>query len=353
MDDKDRAVDDTLSDPSMLATLMAAAAAYAVQRGLSLETVADAAGLEPRTLVAAPDRVPEDAVSRILGLLQERFPDEPVAFEMVAASPLHFLGPLEPVARLVPDLRAGLETFVRYRSVLSTNAVLDLIESSPGPLLRLEHPNDDAFGPQNAEMGIAMGARAIGEVFGAPDAVRGVWFRHSAQAPVERYSEVFSAPVHFDAPFNALLLHAHRLSDPVDPDAGERFRVLRAHLELVRQQLEREGDPAELLQIRDAAARNAAHGDYRASALAGRLGMSLRTLQRRVDEFDTSVSSVIDDVREANARQLVAGTDMSLFQISHTLGYSTESAFRRAFRRWTGQSPSEHRRALASTTERS
>ncbi|MGB1013687.1 MAG: AraC family transcriptional regulator ligand-binding domain-containing protein [Nannocystaceae bacterium] len=350
MDDKDRAVDANLHAPSMLANLMTAAAAYAVQRGLSLERIAESAGLAPKTLIAAPERVPEDAVSRILNLLQHRFPDEAVALEMAAAAPLHFLGPLAPLIRLAPNLRAGIKMFVQFRSLLSTRAVLELVEVSPGPMLRFEHPNDEEFGALSAEMGIAMGTRVITEGFSLPNSLREVWFDHQPIAPRGRYTEFFPVPVRFNASCNALLFHAARLDDPVDPVAGAQLRVLRAHLDLVRQQLEQQGEPPELRRIRDAAARNAAHQEYGAAALARLLGMSLRTLQRRVDALGTSVRSLIDGVREATARQLISDPELSLLEVAYALGYSTESAFRRAFRRWTGQSPAHYRRSLAAAT---
>ncbi|MEM9656295.1 MAG: helix-turn-helix domain-containing protein, partial [Actinomycetota bacterium] len=179
--------------------------------------------------------------------------------------------------------------------------------------------------------------------FGVPNPIRTVWFSHEPTAPPERYEEMFAVPVRFSAPANALLFHANRLDDPIDPDAGARLRVLRAHLELVRQQLKQQEDPVELRQIRDAVTRNAARGEYQAEALAGSLGLSLRTLQRRVGELDTSVSALIDEVRSATARQLLSDPDYSLFEIARTLGYSSESAFRRAFRRWSGQSPTQYR----------
>ncbi len=328
----------------MLATLMTAVAGYAVRRGVPLERVSEAAGLAPHVLVAAPERVPEDAVSRILNLLQARFPGEAVALEMVAATPMHFLGPLAPLARLVPDMRTGIEVFVRFRSLLSTSAILEFLDAPQGPTLRFEHPNDLEFGATSAEMGLAMGVRVIVEGFGLPDAIREVWFRHEPTAPVERYTEALAVAVRFGAPYNALLFHPERLDDLVDPDAGARLRALQAHLEVVRQQLEQQEDPAELRRIRDACARNASRGEYGAAALAQRLGMSLRTLQRRVQGLGTSVSAIIDEVRAATARQLIADPDLSLFDVAFALGYSTESAFRRAFRRWTGQSPAYYRR---------
>lgn len=347
MDDKDRADDANLDGPSMLANLMTAAASYAIQRGLPLQVVADAAGLAPHALIAAPERVPDDAVSKILDLLQQRFPDEAVALDMAMAAPLQFLGPLEQIARQVPNVRAGLEMFVHFRSVLSTSVVLEFIEDRSDPMLRFEHPNDHTFGSKNAEMGLALGTRAVVEVLAAPDAIKSVWFAHPPTAPLERYVEVLSVPVHFNQAFNALVFDAQRLDDSVDPAAGARLRVLRAHLELVRQALEHGDDPAELRRIRDVAARNAARGEYGALALARRLGMSLRTLQRRVTELGTSVSALLDDVRATTARQLLSDPTISLFEVAIALGYTSDSAFRRAFRRWMGQSPGDYRRSLA------
>ena len=347
MHDRDRTVDANLNGPSMMATLMTAAAAYAVQRGVPLDRIAEAAGLEPHVLIAAPERVPEDTMERILELLQQRFPDEAVALEMAAETSLQFFGPFAHAVRLVPDMRAGIEMFVHFSSVLSTNGVLEFIEEPPGPMLRSEHPNDHAFSGLGAEMIMAMGVRVIAEGFGVRNAVRQVWLTHEPKAPVERYREAFSVPPRFNAPCNALLFHAERLDDPVDPDASARLRVLRAHLELVRQQLEQQEDPAELRHIRDAAARNAARGEFGAAALARRLGMSLRTLQRRVGELGTSVRSIIDEVRAATARQLLSDPALGLYEVALALGYSTESAFRKAFRRWTGQSPAHYRRSHA------
>ena len=77
--------------------------------------------------------------------------------------------------------------------------------------------------------------------------------------------------------------------------------------------------------------------------------MSVRTLQRRLAEVDSSVSEVIDGVRELTARQLLSDPELTLYDITLALGYSTDGAFRRAFRWWTGQSPADYRRGDGAT----
>ena len=55
-------------------------------------------------------------------------------------------------------------------------------------------------------------------------------------------------------------------------------------------------------------------------------------------------------MRSATANQLLSDPELNLVDVALSFGYSSDSAFRRAFRRWTGQSPAEYRRSLAGST---
>jgi AraC-like DNA-binding protein len=76
---------------------------------------------------------------------------------------------------------------------------------------------------------------------------------------------------------------------------------------------------------------------------ARRLGLSPRTLQRRLRASGTSFSDLVEQVRERHARQLLKQSERSLTDISDELGFSEQSAFNRAFKRWTGTTPSQFR----------
>ena len=79
--------------------------------------------------------------------------------------------------------------------------------------------------------------------------------------------------------------------------------------------------------------------------VAKNLGMSQRSLQRRLAESGTNFSGVLSRVRERVARELILEQSLSLAEISNHLGYSDHSAFSRAFKRWTGAAPSAYGRA--------
>jgi AraC-like DNA-binding protein len=73
------------------------------------------------------------------------------------------------------------------------------------------------------------------------------------------------------------------------------------------------------------------------------MSISARTLRRRLAENQTTFSEVFENWRISNARHLLLKRDISVARIAALLGYSHSSNFERAFKRWTGISPSDFR----------
>jgi AraC-like DNA-binding protein len=86
-------------------------------------------------------------------------------------------------------------------------------------------------------------------------------------------------------------------------------------------------------------------GEPRQDDVARRLAMTLRTLQRRLAELDTSYRDVLNQTRHQLALEHLGAGQYSVGDISFLLGFSEVSAFTRAFKRWTGSSPSNWRQA--------
>jgi AraC-like DNA-binding protein len=80
--------------------------------------------------------------------------------------------------------------------------------------------------------------------------------------------------------------------------------------------------------------------------IARALGVGPRTLRRQLAEEGTTLREVLDAVRLELATIRLRGTRVSLAAIAFELGFSDQTAFSRAFRRWTGRSPAEFHRAL-------
>ena len=84
-------------------------------------------------------------------------------------------------------------------------------------------------------------------------------------------------------------------------------------------------------------------GDPTLNNAASRLGMSPRSLQRRLEAQAITYSDIVDEVRHEIARSLLASTGLDVAEVGATLGYRDPSSFSRAFMRWSGMSPRQFR----------
>src|SRR5205085_639720 len=85
------------------------------------------------------------------------------------------------------------------------------------------------------------------------------------------------------------------------------------------------------------------HGRAFASELARRLGMSSRTLSRKLGEEDTSFAEILDQLRAALAKRYLHDETLPVSEIAWLLGYREVSSLTHAFRRWTGMTPRQFR----------
>ncbi|MGD2183052.1 AraC family transcriptional regulator [Lusitaniella coriacea] len=331
----------------MLASLVASTVQYAIARGIPMEQIAAATGLSRTDLIDPEARLPQDLVPAIWRLLGEAYPGEALALEMASAAPFSYFGPIAHAVRYASDLRSSLQTFIRYRAIMSNRLQISLIETPPEAAVRMYHPMDEEDGGYAAEVGMALGARFGREVIGMDNALVRVDFAHPPFGSIRVYEDFFGIPVRFEQPCNALVFHSEALDRPTQQHDIHLFRYIQEHLDWVRERLAVPGDPPELTKIRSAIAHNAERSEYSAEALAQQMNMSLRTLQRLTQEFGLTVRQLLNEAREANARQFLSDPQLSVEAISFLLGYSEDRAFRRAFKRWTGQTPAQFRQGLA------
>jgi AraC-like DNA-binding protein len=87
------------------------------------------------------------------------------------------------------------------------------------------------------------------------------------------------------------------------------------------------------------------HGKARAGEIARRLGVSQRTLARRLSSEQVTFSEVLQELRCGLAERYLSDGGLSISQIAWLLGYQEVSALTHAFKRWTGKTPREERRS--------
>ncbi len=158
----------------------------------------------------------------------------------------------------------------------------------------------------------------------------------AAQGEAGAYRAAFGCPVRFNQDSARLVFPAAALQAPVDlrgaalsPDWRRRQRTLREALP---------GATEFVRAVQDAIMHTLPAGAS-ADAVAARLNLSRRTLQRRLTESGCSYRQLLDGLRERHAHQLLDDPGLSLKEIAFLLGYSEQSAFNHAYLRWNQAAP--------------
>ena len=167
-----------------------------------------------------------------------------------------------------------------------------------------------------------------------------VYFTHSAFADEKDYQAFFGCPVYFNASFNGVKLQTSSLNISLSSFNEEVLNVLCAHAE---NKLLAKRKNASLDIIEQYIIATLPDKVPELTDVAEHLGISCRQLQRRLQKDNTHLSSMIEQIRKSLAVSYLTQTDHKLLYISTILGYSEQSAFQRAFKRWSGQTPQAFR----------
>jgi AraC-like DNA-binding protein len=174
-------------------------------------------------------------------------------------------------------------------------------------------------------------------------------FHHAQPDDISEYMRLFGSNVSFSAPRNELILPAVALDLPLkEPDpALQEYLDARATALLGGLGQDREFEE----RVRTLIDEELANGAPDVETVARRLGMSRRTLQRRLRDHGLSFKKLADDVCKTTALALIANPRFSISAIAALSGYLDSKSFRAAFSRWTGQTPRDYRRRLLADPE--
>lgn len=183
----------------------------------------------------------------------------------------------------------------------------------------------------------------IGRALEQPFVSREMQLPYAAPAHAAAYGQVFGCPVRFGSEVMEWRFDAALLSQPC-PNANPITADLCASFcARMLESLDQAATPEPELVC--AIKRNCLdNGDFpTADAMAARLGVSTRTLHRRLAEIGSSYQDILDGIRRRLALEYLQHTPLSVEEIAVLTGFSDASNFRKAFRKWTGAAPSHYR----------
>ena len=168
-----------------------------------------------------------------------------------------------------------------------------------------------------------------------------VWFQHSAPSATAQHERIFQAPVQFSQPANRIIFSTHCLDWLVRSANSNLLSVFEAH---ASEMLMVQNQSHSYSQRAMVAIAQALQGEVPTiEAIARTLITSVRQLQRQLQTENTTYQKLLDETRKELAFQALKNPETSIHDVAFLLGFSEPSAFHRAFKRWTGQTPRSYR----------
>lgn len=323
------------------ARLLVPAIRYLRERDVEPSPLLDRASV-PEEALSDPDlRIDSDAVRTFLLLALEHSGD--AAFGLHAGQWLRpgDFGLLEYLVQMSVSPDEIYQKLSRYHR-LAGNLQPEIERDGDNIVCHLPLPG--ALPPVVEEYNLSFWTKLARTIQGGHLRLLAVRFTHEQPTYATEAEEVFGAPVHFSCRKNGLVFAPEAWVVPVvSVDAG----LSRAVNERADEALAALGSRHSLADRVRAQVRHQLRGDgVTAESVAKALGMSPRTLRRRLEEEGVRFQDLRDAVRKERALEHMGEANLALSEIAYLLGFADTSAFHRAFRRWTGKTPTQYRQDL-------
>ena len=326
--------------PSVSAAYLQSILEYADRAGGDSRALLSAIELDAAMLGDPNARIDGQRFAHLFDLAAAQLDDPDLGLHVGAAiKPGHY-GVLGYVVMSCDTLGDALARHLRYQALVADIGEARL-EPVDGGRLRLQWTTQPPPTRQLAEHNLAgwvTYARWITADTSNPDAVL---LPHPAPATTDAHQALFRCPVHFDAGVTALEFPAKLLGTRiVQADPG-----LRAQMDRYAHRLLDEYASATSLegQLRHWLRQHLTSGDCHLDNAAVFARLSARTLQRRLSDEGWTYHRLVDDTRRQLAVDLICSEQLAGAELAFMLGFSDQTAFVRAFRRWFGITPGQAR----------
>lgn len=279
-----------------------------------------------------------DLIEHIAGPDDHGFP-----FRYADALDVDDLGALGLALKTAPTIEGALERLVRYILVLSDTLEYELVDAAGGRVFALTgRPHHRRGAALANECALAAVLSSMRQIRGSKLIPLTVRFRHPGPLDDQQHRAFFGCPIDFEADIDGIEFSHTDLAGPtLLGDDGLSTYLLHRLDDLKARTTQR----SIVDDVRAAIAESLPDGQPNKSRIARRLGMSERTLHRHLSDHGETFQAITTAARRDAAQSLLASTAHSLTDIAFLTGFSDQTAFTRAFRRWTGKTPAAYRAA--------
>lgn len=329
------------SPPSIAATSTLAMVRTAQTRGVRTEDLLAQAGLTLELLENPDARLPGPTILGLWNALRQRCADPALQLAAPATLPFGAYRVIDYLVAAAATVGEGIGHFVRFFGLIADAVALGVDQDRDGYCLCLSMAKGGPVPPVYVDYVFAALVSRIRMRIKPDLQVRQVEFRQPEPPARAPYADLFRAPVSFGADADRLFFSAEEWHSPTAGADAALAQVLEEHARILSRQLlpAPSSFGAEVQQA--IAAAPVAGGS--AAQVARALHISVRTLQRKLVETGATFREVSDRVRGQLAEGYLTDPQVSIVEVAFLLGFSDQSSFNRAFRRWTGESPGRWR----------
>ena len=243
-------------------------------------------------------------------------------------------------------LGASYARVERYARLWTTVAEYELRPATGGTLFILHRAGERRLGMRLSNEATLASALSIArQVCPAPLAPVEVLVRHPAPRSIAAHEAWFGCPVRFGAELDAILYAEETLARPNILGDDGISKYLATHLDAELSEITRES--ALVTQAKASIAQALSEGAPKMAEIARGLGLSARSFHRRLSEHGINFQALTEQTRRDLAEGLLQDESRSLAEIAFLTGFSEQSAFTRAFKRWVGTTPASYRKNVS------
>jgi AraC-like DNA-binding protein len=312
------------------------------RRGVPPAAFLSGAGLSETSLAEPEVRLSTNTVFAVYEIAMRRIRDDGLPVTIARMFALEDVPILGFAVMTAATSREAIARAIRFGSIVSTSGRWTLEERGDLARLRWHRDGPRTLGHRVAnEAAVAEFVHATRQTLGAEVQALATSFRHAAPSDVRAHRAHFGPRIMWRADVDEVVFPrpmldaVPRLSNP----------ALSTHFERQAQRLlaQESADAPLPTRVRRAVEHALPSGEPAATLIAKQLAMSERTLRRALAAQGSSFRAIVEAARHDRARLLLEDPRASLAEIALSLGFSELSAFSRAFKRWTGRSPSDAR----------
>jgi AraC-like DNA-binding protein len=311
--------------------------------GHDLDALATDLGLDPRQLREVDAYLPEHVWRHVWIEVERRSGDACAGIHAAEQIEWGHFDVVDYAIGTAGDLASALRLLARYFRILNSVTEFALAEAPDG--LRVERwmtGDETLIMPRHAaEFSLACTVLRLRQASAREWVPAVVTLRHPPPTGRGEYRRLFGCEVRFGEPRDCFVVRRTDLATPMKAADPALAALVERHARDLLERLPR--GRACVGDLRRVLARELAGGGPTIERAAEALGLSRRSLQRRLSEEGTTFSTILDQMRRELAQSYLRSPEMSIGEIGFLLGYSDVTAFQRAFKSWTGQSPGAYR----------